>query len=73
MIKELLTTTGRILKNKIADKKMMLRFADKIGPEGIVGRKNYNTHANTIGDMLKKGDIEGVQGYIKTQRAKMGK
>lgn len=46
-------------------------LTNKIGPEGVVGAKNYNAHYKTVKKLVKKGDVPGAVKYSRSQAKKV--
>lgn len=69
------STLAGLIKSKITNARVInrvaLQLSRKIGPEGIVGSKNFDTHTNTIKKFLKAGKAKEALSYVKEQSAKV--
>lgn len=46
-------------------------WTNKIGPEGIVGAKNYDIHYNTIKSFIDKNQQDKASSYVRQQQLKL--
>lgn len=46
-------------------------LTNEIGPEGIVGGKNYNTHYGVLKSHIDNDDFPAAEAYVKQQKSKI--
>lgn len=69
--KELYKTAKSKTTNFTTRHKLARYLTNDIGPEGIVGADNYNTHYRTINNLIKEGKQEEAIKYGKRQKEKV--
>lgn len=68
-VRDIANLTRSVVRRKLTDRALTSYLTRRIGPEGIVGAKNYDTNYSRIGSMVARGQQGEAEEYANKQEA----